>query len=267
MYMNVIEEQVASSEVRSEPVSAFADRGFHVRFLKGDSPALDSVLRLRYRVFNVEFQEGLLRSYLSGKDEDVFDRYCDHLVIYKNGMGEPVGTYRLQTFEMAEKNIGFYSATEFDFLRFPEEYLKAGVEIGRACIEKDHRNIKVLFLLWKGLMKYLEMKGKRFLFGCTSLTGQDPLEGWQAFDHLCTHGYMHPEIFLCARPDFACGEYPEAPHALKKATIPRLLKAYLNLGARICSEPALDRAFGTIDFLTLLAMDDLDEKTFDFFSR
>ena len=265
--MNVIEEKIANSEVRSDLVTASEDNGFHVRFLKGDSPALDEVLRLRYRVFNLEFQEGLLRSHLSGKDEDAFDRHCDHLVIYKSGTGEAVGTYRLQTLEMAEQNIGFYSATEFDFSKFPEEHKKAGVEIGRACIEKSHRNIKVLFLLWKGLMKYLEMNEKQYLFGCTSLTGQDPLEGWQAFDHLCTHGFLHPEIFLCATPDFSCGEYPESPIFLKKATIPRLLRAYLNLGARICSEPAMDRAFGTIDFLTLLAIDDLDEKTFDFFSR
>jgi putative hemolysin len=264
--MNAIEEQIINDEVRSDLVSAPAEKGFYRRFLKGDSPDLDAVLRLRYRVFNLELQEGLLRSHLSGKDEDGFDRHCDHLVIYEKGTGEPVGTYRLQTFEMAQANIGFYSSVEFDFSRFPEEYRKAGVEIGRVCIEKDHRNVKALFLLWKGLMKYLEMKEKRFLFGCASLTEQDPREGWRAFDYLCTHGYMHPEIFLGARPDFECGEYPEAPLSLKKATIPRLLKAYLNLGARICSEPALDRAFGTIDFFTLLAMDDLDEKTFNFFA-
>ena len=265
--MNVIEEQIVNGEIRSDLVSAPADKGFHLRFLKGDSSDLDAVLRLRYRVFNVELQEGLLRSHLSGKDEDGFDRYCDHLVICKNGTGEPVGTYRLQTLEMAQANIGFYSAAEFDFSKFPEEYRKAGVEIGRACIDKDHRNVKVLFLLWKGLMKYLEIKGKLFLFGCTSLTAQDPREGWHAFDYLCTHGSMHKDIFLDARPDFTCGEYPEPARAPQKATIPRLLKAYLNFGAKICSEPALDRAFGTIDFLTLLSIEDLDDKTFDFFTR
>ena len=265
--MSAVQEKGASQEVRSDLVSAPPDKGFHIRFLKGDSPDLDAVLRLRYRVFNLELQEGLLRSHLSGKDEDGFDRYCDHLVICENRTGVPVGTYRLQTFEMAQANIGFYSAAEFDFTRFPNAYLKNGIEIGRACIAKEHRNVKVLFLLWKGLVKYLEMKGKRYLFGCTSLTEQDPREGWHAFDYLSTHGYLHPEIFLGVCPDFECGEPLEAPYPLKKKTIPRLLKAYLNFGARICSEPAVDRAFGTIDFLTLLDIDDLDEKTFDFFSR
>ena len=33
---------------------------------------------------------------------------------------------------------------------------------------------------------------------------------------------------------------------------PKLLRAYLAIGANICGPPAIDREFGTIDFLTLL---------------
>jgi len=36
------------------------------------------------------------------------------------------------------------------------------------------------------------------------------------------------------------------------ATAPKLLRAYLAIGAKICGPPAIDREFGTIDFLTLL---------------
>jgi putative hemolysin len=39
--------------------------------------------------------------------------------------------------------------------------------------------------------------------------------------------------------------------------IPKLLRAYLTLGARICGPPALDRQFKTIDFLTLLDLETL----------
>ena len=34
--------------------------------------------------------------------------------------------------------------------------------------------------------------------------------------------------------------------------IPKLLRAYLSIGAKICGPPALDRQFKTIDFLTLI---------------
>jgi putative hemolysin len=36
---------------------------------------------------------------------------------------------------------------------------------------------------------------------------------------------------------------------------PKLLRAYLTVGAKICGPPALDREFGTIDFLTMLDLE------------
>lgn len=37
-----------------------------------------------------------------------------------------------------------------------------------------------------------------------------------------------------------------------EVAIPKLLRAYLTIGAKVCGTPALDREFQTIDFLTLL---------------
>jgi putative hemolysin len=39
--------------------------------------------------------------------------------------------------------------------------------------------------------------------------------------------------------------------------IPRLLRAYLAVGAKICGPPAIDREFKTIDFLTILDLETL----------
>ena len=51
------------------------------------------------------------------------------------------------------------------------------------------------------------------------------------------------------------------PHAVQlseeEVRPPKLLRAYLTLGARICSEPAIDWEFRTIDFLTLLDLQTL----------
>ena len=38
---------------------------------------------------------------------------------------------------------------------------------------------------------------------------------------------------------------------------PRLLRTYLELSAKICCPPAIDREFGTIDLLTLLDLEDV----------
>jgi putative hemolysin len=50
------------------------------------------------------------------------------------------------------------------------------------------------------------------------------------------------------------GEYRFETHVDNptSAPVPKLLRAYLSLGAKICGPPALDREFKTIDFLTLL---------------
>lgn len=49
--------------------------------------------------------------------------------------------------------------------------------------------------------------------------------------------------------------------------IPALFQSYLNLGARVCGPPAIDREFQTIDFLVLLDTHALDERVFRVFFR
>jgi putative hemolysin len=45
---------------------------------------------------------------------------------------------------------------------------------------------------------------------------------------------------------------PRCKGELAPAQAPKLLRAYLTIGAKICGPPAIDREFRTIDFLTLL---------------
>ena len=47
----------------------------------------------------------------------------------------------------------------------------------------------------------------------------------------------------------------------EKADIPKLLRAYLTVGAKICGPPALDRHFQTIDFLTFMDLETLSPAT------
>jgi putative hemolysin len=259
------------SETLCEPIQAqnktsSAGEQFVIDFLEGKSFDLDPVLRLRYEIFNLELREGFSSSHITGRDEDEFDGVCDHLVVYKQSTGKPVGTYRMQTLEMAERGLGFYSATEFELGNLPASFFENAVEIGRACIAKEYRNIKVLYLLWKGLFTYLAKHRKKCLFGCTSLTSQDLLEGNRVFAYLKKNWLMHPVLFARPKPDFDCS-FAESLVSSEagEADIPRLFKAYLSFGAKVCSAPAIDRTFGTIDFLTFLNVDEMDDKARRFF--
>ena len=56
---------------------------------------LDAAMRLRFEIFNLELQEGLVSSYDRGYDTDAYDAYCEHLIVKDLKSDEVVGTYRL----------------------------------------------------------------------------------------------------------------------------------------------------------------------------
>lgn len=201
---------------------------------------------LRFLVFNVEMDEGLESSYFTCRDEDPFDEVCDHLLV--EARGEVVGTYRMQTGNAALLGRGYYSAQEFDFTPF-EPLRGELVELGRACVHRNHRNLAVLGLLWRGIAAYARDLQCRYLIGCSSLTSQDPREGASLYAALAARHLAPIELQTAPLPGWEC---PTVELAAPAPKTPKLLSAYLSLGAKICAPPAIDREFKTIDFLTLL---------------
>lgn len=208
----------------------------------------EAACRLRFRVFNIELGEGLISSFSTGMDQDQFDLFCDHLIVEDRSRGEIVGTYRMQSGITAARHLGYYGAQEFDFL--PYEPIRDQVlELGRASIDREHRSSEVLTLLWRGIAQYSRFYGLRYLIGCSSLTSRDPQAGWQMYSQLSDF-LVSPEL---RTTPLARYELPPAADSSKsEVKIPKLIKTYIAVGAKICGTPAWDREFGTIDFLTLL---------------
>ncbi|HMB68371.1 MAG TPA: GNAT family N-acyltransferase [bacterium] len=230
---------------------------YRARFARTEEDVL-AVLRLRYEVFNLELGEGLAESRLTGLDRDRFDDQCHHLLVEDRDGGRAVGTYRLQHAAMAERGHGFYTDQEYDLSPWRGGVLDAAVETGRACIAREHRHGLVLLLLWQGLGAYAKHHAKQYFFGCCSLTSQDPVEGGRAHAHLRLAGRLHPELHVTARPGWECVADAGSEEAARSFRLPMLFRTYLRYGARICSGPALDREFGTIDFLALLDLRELE---------
>lgn len=235
--------------------------------------------RLRFRVFNIELGEGLESSYETGLDTDQFDDVCEHLLVEDKQEDNParriIGTYRMQTGKTAAHHHGYYSEQEFNLA--PYEPLRPGVlELGRASIDREHRTPEVLTLLWRGIAQYATEMGLRYLIGCSSLTSKDPAEGLQLYRQLehfrvspefettptaayacpIEHGGAFPQPSFCPTEsnsaDPGAGEASQPAQVRDQIKVPKLLKTYLAIGARIAAPPAWDREFGTIDFLTLL---------------
>jgi len=208
--------------------------------------------RLRFVVFNLEMNEGLESAYADGFDKDHFDDVCDHMIVQEQTTGAIVGTYRMQMGDVAGEYFGYYGEQEFDFA--PYESMRGQiVELGRACIHREHRSPEVLHLLWRGIARYSLVNGGRYMMGCCSLTSQDVEMGHAVYESLASY-MVEPE--LRTRPT-AAFVLPRRSRGVPEARAPKLLRAYLTIGAKICGEPAIDRDFKTIDFLTLLDLQTL----------
>jgi putative hemolysin len=248
------------------PASEVSSGCYTARFARSAAD-LDAICRLRYEVFNLEFGGGLDTSRPSARDVDEFDTVCHHLLIEDNKSGEIIGTYRMQTVEMARAHGGFYSEAEFDLAQWPDEILRHAVELGRACIAQRHRSGRVLILLWRGLIRYLAHNRKRYLFGCACLTSQDPDEACAVLTYLRERGYMDAPCHSEPLPGFGCEPRERRSVSSSEIKLPVLMQFYLTYGMKISGPPAIDRAFKTIDYLGILDVDGMDARTRAVFFR
>jgi putative hemolysin len=244
---------LSSAAQPSKPLWSRAELGqYRLRLAANDADRI-AACRLRFEVFNLELGEGLASSYSSGLDQDHFDQVCDHLLIEDMRDSSIVGTYRMQSGSVAERHYGYYSEREFDFTPY-DEIRPMVLEVGRASIAMEHRSSEVLTLLWRGLTQYAQNNGLRYMLGCSSLNTNDPDTGWAIYNQLSTF-LARPDFRTVPTRAFKC-PLPGSEE-LPAARVPKLLKTYLAVGSRICGEPALDNEFGTVDFLTLLDLEEM----------
>ena len=115
----------------------------------------------------------------------------------------------------------------------------------------------VLHALWKGIAAYATRVGARYLLGCNSISSQDENYGVAMYDSLKGRYLVEPGLRTEPQPGCRC-HASGAPVEVSRP--PRLFRAYLDISAKICGPPAIDREFKTIDFLTLLDLVKLPER-------
>jgi putative hemolysin len=216
--------------------------------------------RLRFEVFTKELGEGLAHNLELGLDRDAYDEHCHHLLLIDRQTEQVVGTYRLQSAAMARAGAGFYCDDEYELAHLPDDVLDHSVELGRACILANHRQGTSLYALWRGLARYLVASRSRYLFGCCSITSIDPRVGLIADQWLEQRGKRHASLRVPARETHRCAGDPPRDQELASFALPKLFGSYLRYGAQVASEPALDLEFGTVDFLVLFDLAQLEPR-------
>ena len=217
---------------------------------------IEDAQRLRYRVFAGELG-ARLPTRIAGVDHDIYDPFCDHLIVRDERTNEVVGTYRILSPQNARRVGGYYSENEFDLTRL--QHLRGKlVEIGRSCVHPDYRSGATITLLWAGLARYMIAGGYEHLIGCASVSMADGGHAAASlYNRLGEH--MSPleyRVFpRCPLPLTALrGDLPDA----ERPPVPPLIKGYLRAGAWICGAPAWDPDFNTADLPVLLPMRRLD---------
>lgn len=212
--------------------------------------------RLRYAVFAGEMG-ARLETPIAGHDVDLFDDYCEHLLVRDEATREVIGTYRVLMPEQAARLGSFYSDTEFDLTRL-RGLRERMVELGRSCVHAEHRHGGVILALWGALAELMVRNGLDTMIGCASIpmlhngmvSGDVAASIWRQL----AQSHLAP-IELRVRPRLPLPV--EQLDANLSVEPPALIKGYLRLGARVLGAPAWDPDFNTADLPMLMRLEDL----------
>jgi putative hemolysin len=219
--------------------------------------------KLRYDVFAGEMGARLPKT-VPGHDVDLFDDYCEHLLVRDAATGQVVGTYRVLTPAQARRVGGFYSDTEFDLTRL--RFLRNNmVELGRSCVHPDHRHGGVIMALWGALAEFMVRNQLDTMIGCASIPMQH--EGPHG---MVGGGHAAASIWRQVREKhLASIEYhvrPRLPLPVDElddslqVEPPALIKGYLRLGAKVLGAPAWDPDFNAADLPMLMRLADMPSR-------
>ncbi|MEN3929780.1 GNAT family N-acetyltransferase [Microvirga sp. W0021] len=234
--------------------------------------------RLRFEIFYGEMSAVVTDEVVqTGLDADAYDEICDHLLVLDHSRevdGKPavVGTYRLLRQEIANKYLGFYTASEFNVgpLIAANPDLNF-LELGRSCVMKEYRDKRTVELLWQGIWNYVRRNKLDVMFGCASLEGVNPQDNALPLSFL-HHFASSPEEWKVRALDerfvdmnMMAKEEINPKHALHE--LPPMVKGYLRLGASFGEGAVVDYDFGTTDVLVMLPVSAINPRYLTYFNE
>ena len=227
-----------------------------------DDDEVRQAQQLRYVVFADEMGARLSVPHGSppGHDIDMFDAYCEHLLVRAAGTadqpGPVVGTYRVLTPAAAKRVGGLYSETEFDLTRLRPLRAKM-VELGRSCVHPEWRSGGAILALWGALAEFMVRNELDTMIGCASVSMRDGGHVAASLWEQLRQTHLAP-IERQVRP-----RLPLPVEELRRdlnVEAPALIKGYLRCGAKVLGPPAWDPDFNTADLPMLMRIADLPSR-------
>ena len=221
--------------------------------------------RLRHRVFAGELGARLSPppGTPAGHDADEFDAHCEHLLVRtvatRHAPARVVGTYRVLTPWAAARAGRLYSDGEFDLAALAP-LRPTMVELGRSCVDPDHRDGGVILALWGALAGFMQRNGLETMVGCASVGLRDGGHYAAALWRRLIASHAAPaEWQVTPRLPLPVDALAPADSA-QPVEPPPLIKGYLRCGARVLGAPAWDPDFNTADLPLLMRLQDLPSR-------
>lgn len=212
--------------------------------------------KLRYEIFVLEMGARLKQT-IPGHDIDLFDDFCEHLLVRDEESGQVVGTYRVLTPVQAKRIGCTYTDLEFDLTRL-RGYRERMVELGRSCVHADHRHGGVIMALWGALAEFMVRNNLEVMIGCASIpmlhqgvvSGEIAANIWRQLQQTHLADVAHQVTPRLALP---IENWPTQTDYEP----PALIKGYLRLGAKVLGAPAWDPDFNTADLPMMMKLQDM----------
>ncbi len=242
--------------ISNQPPVAQIERGGLVVSWAKHSDEVRQAQRLRFRVFAQEMG-ARLNTASPGHDVDLFDNYCEHLLVCDEVTREVVGTCRLLTPAQAKRVGSTASDLAFDLTRL-RSLRERMVELGRSCVHPDYRHGGVIMAVWRALAEFMVCNKFHTMIGGASIpllhngivSGDVAASIWRQLkaSHLAPIEHQ-------VRPRLALPVDQLDSSLLMDP--PALIKGYLRLGAKVLGAPAWEPDFNTANFPMMMCINDL----------
>ncbi len=210
--------------------------------------------RLAERAEDVQAAQALRgRVFRQGQpDADSFDESCIHVLVEDQAERRIACTFRIQPFENGTEISRSYAA-QFYELSALKTYTGKLVEMGRFCIDPQYSDPDILRAAWGFMTRYVDEKGVKLMFGCSSFHGAEAEAHLEAFALLKAR-HLAPRKFLPqikAPKVFRFARLMRTPN-LRAAqnAMPPLLRTYLMMGGWTSDHAVVDKDLDTLHVFT-----------------
>jgi putative hemolysin len=140
------------------------------------------------------------------KDNDLYDNYYKHLILWDDKDLEIVGAYRIGEVSeiIKERGMqGLYTYNLCDFNEYFEDYTENSVELGRSFVQPKYWGSRALDNLWQGVGAYLAKNPHiKYTYGTVTINAETPRKAVAALVYFYSYHFSCDTGMMSAKTPY-----------------------------------------------------------------